>query len=504
MQSKIRRNLCLFLALSGSIAPALFIGCTRTTPVEEGPAPLPYQDQIVKVAVPNEWLAILLNRYKPSWMKKTGARVEAVAYTGTPDATANDTSAWIIRPAEMPRWASSGRLLPVPAEYKAPAGAYNWVGLLALYREKLLRWAGEAYALPLLGESPLCFYRADLLADAGHQQAFRDQYQRDLQPPHTWDDFADIAEYFFSRKEPAKAGPSLPALPESAEELDYLFYSVAAPHVRRAVFQGQNRPVSDEELFSFHYNLKTGEPRIEHAGFVHALQLLQRLQRFRPAGFSAAPPQAFADGQAVLCLADASWISRFRKGLAPTSLGVCEVPGSARWFRFRDCKEQAAPNGNPIPYQGAGGWIAVVPRSAPHPEAAFALFAELGGRATSVQIVFEPQWGGGTFREAHLQPDKNWYSFELDQEKTVRLREAIRHTLDRAGLKNPAVSLRIPDQQAYRQALVEQVRNALTANAGAKEALHKVTVRWKELDAAKDEKKRKNDYLLSLGLSPVQ
>jgi multiple sugar transport system substrate-binding protein len=504
MQSKIRRNLCLFFALCGPIASALCIGCTRATTAEDVPEALPFQDQIVKVAVPNESLAALLNRYKPSWTKKRGARVELVSYTGTPDAAGNDASGWIIRPAEMPHWAASGRLLPVPAEYKARAGAYNWTDLIALYREKLLRWAGETYALPLLGEAPLCFYRADLFVEARHQKAFRDQYKRTLGPPASWDDFADIAEYFYNQKESGKAAPSLPPLPESAEELDYLFYAVAAPHVRHAVFQNQGRPISDEELFSFHYTLKTGEPRIEHAGFLYGLQLLQRLQRFRPAGVSAVPPQAFADGQAVLCLADASWIGRFRKTLAPTSLGVCEVPGSARWFRFRDGKEQASTNGNTIPYQGAGGWIAVVPRSAPHPDAAFALFAELGGRDMSLQIVFEPQWGGGAFREAHLHSEKGWFSFELDQEKTVRLKEALQRTLDRAGLKNPAVRLRIPDQQAYRQALVDQVRNALATNADAKEALHNVAERWKELDAPKGEKQRKNDYLLSLGLAPVQ
>jgi multiple sugar transport system substrate-binding protein len=504
MQSKTRRNLYLFLALSGSIAPALFIGCTRTTPVDEAPATLPYQDQVVKVAVPNESLATLLNRYKPAWTKKSGARVEIVSYTGAADSAGNDASAWIIRPAEMPHWAASGRLAPVPAEYKAPADAYNWGGLLALYRDKLLRWADEAYGLPLLGESPLCFYRADLLADAPHQQAFHDKHGRDLRPPRTWDDFADIAEYFYNNKESGKAVPSLPPLPESVEELDYLFYAVAAPHTRRAVFQDQNLLVSDEELFSFHYNMKTGEPRIDHAGFVHALQLLQRLQRCRPAGPHVAPPQAFADGQAVLCLADASWIARFREGIPATSIGVCEVPGSARWFRFRDGKEQAAPNGNLIPYQGAGGWIAVVPRSAPHPAAAFALFADLGGRATSMQIVFEPQWGGGAFREEHLRSDKSWYSFELDANKTNQLREAVALTLARAGLKNPAVRLRIPDEQAYRQALVKEVRKALKENADAQQALHHVASRWKELDAAKDEKKRKNDYLISLGLSPVQ
>src|SRR5207249_5707639 len=55
-------------------------------------------------------------------------------------------------------------------------------------------------------------------------------------------------------------------LPASAEELDYAFHAVAAPCSRRAIYQDQGRPVGDEELFSYHYNFKTGQPRIDHAG----------------------------------------------------------------------------------------------------------------------------------------------------------------------------------------------------------------------------------------------
>src|SRR5262249_11696467 len=204
----------------------------------------------------------------------------------------------------------------------------------------------------------------------------------------------------------------------------------AASCMRRALYQDQSRPVSDEELFSYHFNFKTGEPRITHAGFVYALQLLQKLQPFRPAQASAAPPEAFARGQAVVCLAQASWIARFRKDLPPGSIGVSEVPGSARWFRFRDAKDQVAPEqGNYVPYQGAHGWLAVVPRTAPHPEAAFALFAELSGRGIGMQVLFEPQWGGGAYREEHLQSSQNWYTFELDKTRTRQLHEALRQTL---------------------------------------------------------------------------
>src|SRR5262249_9443738 len=152
-------------------------------------------------------------------------------------------------------------------------------------------------------------------------------------------------------------------------------------------------------------------------------------------------------------------------------IGVCEVPGSSRWFGFRDGKEVLAPDGgNHIPYQGAHGWVAVVPRSAPHPEAAFALFAELSDRSAGVQLVFDPQWGGGAYREDDLKPSQNWFSSDLGEVPTSQLRESILQTVAPPGLMNPEVRLRIPDQHAYQLALVEQVRQALTENVDAQQA----------------------------------
>src|SRR5262249_38783640 len=158
------------------------------------------------------------------------------------------------RPAEMPRWAAAGLLTPPPTEYKSANGSYAWSGLLPLYREKLLRWAGETYALPLLSGAPVCFYRADLFADTSHQKGYREKYHRDLGPPRTWDEFADIAEHFYENRRPGRLQPSLPSMPANMEDMDELFQMVAAPHMRPESYQEELKRTSDEELFSYHYH----------------------------------------------------------------------------------------------------------------------------------------------------------------------------------------------------------------------------------------------------------
>jgi multiple sugar transport system substrate-binding protein len=504
MQSKIRQKLCLFLGPVAVLLSSSLWGCGHPPQPEVDSARASGEESLLKVACPGEPITSVMKRYAPTWARNAQARVETVIYQDAAELpNLADVSAWVIRPAELPRWAAERKLMAVPAEYKAAGGAYGWNGLLPLYREKLLKWAGEVYGLPVLGEAPLCIYRADLLADSKHQQAFQDRYHHPLGPPKTWEEFADVSEYFCGSRDPRKTAPSLPPLPENSEELDYVFQAVAAPYARQAISQDTNRAVGDDELFSYHYDLKTGQPRIDHPGFVRALQLLQKLQRFRPSRPDALPAQAFAEGSAVLCLAEASWIARFRKRLPENCIGVCEVPGSASWFRFQDGKEQSAlPAGNHVPYLGAGGWIAVVPRSAPQAKAAFALFADLGGRNTSSQIISEPQWGGGIFREEHFKA--NWLAFELDHAMTVQLPQVLRQTVARPGLKNPVVRLRIPDQGPYQQILVEQVRKAIFQNSDAKQALANVAQAWRKLDEGKDEARRRDDYLLSLGLAPLQ
>jgi multiple sugar transport system substrate-binding protein len=504
MQWKTTRKLVLFSALSAAALALLVLGCARPSDSQPEKTVLPFDGQLVKVVCPRPYLATLMNRHGSLWAKVGGARVEAVACQESAEPESiGDSSVWLIRPADLPRFASAGQVLSVPADLTRPNASSGWNGLLALYREKLLRWSGQVYALPVLGEAPLCMYRADLLGQAVHRKQFHEKYNRELGPPQTWEEFAEIAEYFADNRAAGKRTPSLPPLPASDQELDYQFYAVAAPCDRRAVYQDDRKRPSESELFSYHYDMATGQPRIDRPAFVYALKLLKRLQAFRPEGAGATTAQAFADGQAVLCLAEPSVISHVRNHLPPSAIGVCEVPGSARWFAYRDGTEQPAPaGGNHVSYQGAGGWLAVVPRSAPHPEAAFALLAELCGRTASAQIVFNPEWGGGVFRQDQLDSDKDWFGFELNAAQTANLKQSLQQTLARPGLLNPVVCLRTPDQRAHRQALDEQLRLVLTKGADAQEALHAAAKRWNELDAGKDAETRKKEYLLSLGLTP--
>jgi multiple sugar transport system substrate-binding protein len=490
---------CIFAGLAGLLA-----GCRRSAP----PPPPPHQGVVLRVACP-EAAAELVRRQAPHWAARQQARVEVVsdyaAHQGPGPAAGADV--WVLRYADLPRWAAAGRLAPVPEALKGRDAPYRWEGLLPLYRERLLVWAGLPYGVPLLGESTLCCYRADWFADEERQQAYaafqkkRGQPPRPLLAPATWEDYADLAEFFRQAGPAAKPGPSLPALPKDDEALDRLFYQVAVPFVRRAV--GTEGPAGADhldEVFSFHYDLKTGAPHIASPGFVHALRLLLRLQACRPALAQERPQQAFAEGRAALCLSDASWLVAFQaRPELRDKFGICAVPGAASYYTFKGEKKEVKGEGNRVPYLGSGGWAAVVPRSAGHAEAAWDLLASLSCPEGSAQVALEPRWGGGPVRQGQLNRER-WGAFDLDRARGAAVKDVLGKALLHHGLKNPVLCLRTPDQSARRSALVAEVRAALEGKKRPEEALQEAARRWAELDGQKGLEATKAEYRLSLGL----
>lgn len=443
-----------------------------------------------------------------SWALRKGATVRIERYdpaSADPQQTQPAPSAdvWILAPADLPRWAAAGKLEPLPESYKALDNPLAWSDVLPLYREQLTQWDSKTYGLPVAGEAPLCCYRADLLKASAHQAALRNLFGRDLDGPITWEQFARLAEYFRDKGVAGRPGPSLPPLPRSEADLDRLFYTVAAGFARRAVRDDEKRGAyRSDDVFSFHYNYLTGQPRIAEPGFVHALKLLQRLQACRPPEPVDHPEEAFRDGQAVLCLADAPWVKTFQKTAAlHEKIGVCRVPGGDRYFDFQTGQPRQPPSGsvNWLPYLGGAGWLAVVPRTSRNSEAAFDLLAELASAKTSMQIFLGSGGEGGPTRTGQLFRHR-WDSFDLDDKRAALLREILEETLLHRNLKNAVLCLRTPRQATHQAVLVRGIREVLLHGADAEKTLKNVAEAWRKLDGKQGLEEHRADYRRSLGL----
>jgi multiple sugar transport system substrate-binding protein len=350
----------------------------------------------------------------------------------------------------------------------------------------------------VVGESPLCCYRADWLNDPAHQAAMRKLLGSGRTEPATWEQFAQLAEYFH---EHGMGG--LPPLPRADADLDRLFYQVAAGYARRALRTNEERDAAHaEDAFSFHYDVKTGQPRIASAGFVHALKWLQRVQKCRPPEPKDQdhPEKAFAAGRAVLCLTDVPWLKTFQQRPdLRDKIGLCRLPGGECSFDFATGRSHAEPDGNRVPYLGGAGWLAVVRRDSEHVETAFDLLADLSGPKTSMQIFLSAVGRGGPLRTSQLYRHR-WDAFDLDAKQSQRLPEVLQDTLLHRQLKNPALCLRTPRQAEHRVVLVAGLRRALLQGADAEATLREVAEGWRKLDERQGAEKHQADYRRSLGL----
>jgi ABC-type glycerol-3-phosphate transport system substrate-binding protein len=439
------------------------------------------------------------------WVHRAGLRTlnPIVATSGIPD---EQSDLWILPTATLPRWAATDRLTPLPAELLVRGGSFRWSGLLPLYREQLPRWKDGPVAAPLRGDAPMCFYRKDLFTEDTHRNGFERQTRRKLEPPATWDDFAAIAEYFRDHCEEGKRLSSLPALPARDEELDRLYYTIAASTARKMLDsdEEEGKRASDDDLFAFHFDIETGRPLISAPGFVSALTMLQRLQSCRPEKAEAVPQQSFLDGKAVLCLADARLIGAIQKSPLRDRVGVCRVPGSRAYYSSwtGQMHQMSEDHINRIPYLGTGAFLLAVPRSSRHPEIAFELLEELGGREIGQQIVLDPRWGGGATRLEHL--DEHFDSWQLSPADTEQVRTALRETLQ-STIRNPLICLRLPREHEFRAALTTRLRSALVAGKArttedATAVLRAVADDWENLIRQHPEEHKK-DYRRSLGLT---
>jgi multiple sugar transport system substrate-binding protein len=459
----------------------------------------------IRIASPRGATTTLLQRMGRLWSSKFGTRIDVVPYQA--DKGPHDvgpTDLWIITPAQMPRYAAADELLPVPADLLAPGNSYAWASLLPLYRNKLLIWDERAFALPLLDEPLFCFYRSDLLRDPKFDARFQRNHHHRLTRPETWEQFVEIAEFFNAQDGSgvSRHKPSLPSLPQDDSALDWEFYCLAAPFARRAAPEDEPVSGADGASLSFHYDLQTAATRINSPAFVHALEVMQKLQKCRPTSAEVEPPMAFQRDEAVLCLANPTWIARFNADKRVHGrFDFCTIPGTELVFDFDTGVPVKIKEINYVPYLGAGGAVMVVPRSSSRANDAFAFASFLSNSVTSRDIVTEPEWGGGAFRREHLESRVGWQAFETATGGPELLVDCIRRTVAYNQIKNPVVRLRIPDQESHMKALDAELRQALAGKKTAKKALDDTAVRWRELDAGKPEAQRRLEYRMSLSLA---
>ena len=495
------------LAIARALAAAfLLAGCSDSKPTEA--ARRPFEGATVRVEAPADPAArALIERHGRTWADRSGGRLELVS--------AGEADVRLLRPEEMGRLA--GRLAPISIKPQGGQDAFGYERLLRPYAERLTDWGGKPLAVPLLGESLFVVYRADLVEDPRHAgriaERFKARFRRSPRPagPATWQEAGEIAAYFAAEpdwtagEKAAVPRTSLPPLPESAAELDRDFHSVAASFARRAINQEHYATLANNLktalLFSYEFNADSGEPAIAGPGFTAALEFLQSLRAYRPAGTAARPLEAFRSGRAVLALATLSDLPWLQEPGSPVRdrFGIWRVPGSDTAVNPATGRVAAVgeADGNFVPYYGHGGWLGGVDAACQRPEAALDLLMYLSGPLPSLETAAEPAWGGGPTRTTHLDDRSVWHNYGLSGPRTAQLVAAL-EGYSRATLLNPAYRLRVAASQQYMDLFAAGVRPALAEGRPAAAALQAVGQSWQGINP--DRPARLHEYRLSMGL----
>lgn len=478
MQRQCRAIIGKFAVLPVAVTVCIAVGCRSQKP---GPPPRPaprWPDVTVRVSCPPGPVRKLMETHGKTWARDSGA-------TLTLDAPEDRCDVIAMSPPDLPTWTAANRLQPLP-------DASITASFLPLYRARLLQWDGRSYALPLLGDGLLCVYRADVFGDANLRAAFQKAHQREMTPPATWDEFVQLAAFFAEKR----GRPSLAPLPTDEIRLDRLLGSIAAPMVVRAITGSLKARSHDDPnrsaIFSFQYDATTGAPRIAAAGYAAATEVLRQLNASRSKKLDLLA--AFRDDDAVMEIVTLHELGRLTK-LESMRWGVVRVPGSVRVFAPGTVPEGLI---NVVPYVGSVGAFGAVPTNSKCPDAAFDLLTYLCGETVSQEVVHDPVFGGGPFRDAHLNKQPNgWFAYGLDDANTTRLREILRETAD-PRLDNPGIALRIPNQAAHRKVLMEALRRAWSESGDAANALRDADTQWRKLDG--DLTKAREVFRKSLGL----
>ena len=164
MQPKMRKFCLLFCSV---LLCAGLSGCRPTSATHDLPVS-GHKGVELRIACPNEATAELFRSHGQSWAMRQGVKIAIDLYENTndparPSQPATSADIWIIAPGRSARTGptqASSRRCPTPT--RRPIIGLSWSELLPMFREHLVQWEGKSYGLPIVGESPLCFYRAGL------------------------------------------------------------------------------------------------------------------------------------------------------------------------------------------------------------------------------------------------------------------------------------------------------------------------------------------------------
>ncbi|RLE31237.1 hypothetical protein DRJ27_02125 [Candidatus Acetothermia bacterium] len=327
-------------------------------------------------------------------------------------------------------------------------------------------WGGKIYSVTLDGDTFLLYYRKDLFENPEERAAFKAKYGYELpDPPKTWDQVVDLAE-FFTRKKGEKLAGSV---------LTKDFYGYADQAKRGRVYYWYLfRYIPFSAPNPHYFDPETMEPLINSPAAVAALENMKKLLEYSPPGvlgwewdelFNA----AMKDGRVAMWIHWPDEGRRFSE-LAPLpvenpptpKLGIAPTPGVVK-------------DGTYYQYTLVdSAWVASICADSKNKDAAWAVLNYMfGAGAVSLKWVMSPESGWDPNRYSHVNSPL-WRAKVPGIDKFL--------DTEVQAMQNGFPCLKIPGAFEYMDKLDLYISKYLAGEIKtAKEALDKVAEEWKKI-----------------------
>ena len=381
-------------------------------------------------------------------------------------------------------------LQTLPKELLQPANL-DWTDLFLGLRERVAASDRGSMLLPINAPVLVCYYRDDLLRQAG------------LSPPATWDDYQRLLDQWETW------APGLTAVePWSPEFRATLFLARAVSFARHPGH------------FSLYFDIEEGRPLIDGPGFVRGLETaLRAFPRLAPESASFDPADCrreILSGRAALAITYETGPGNAPLPFAPVKaemaartaverakgmqIGFCRLPGASeaynptleRWEAPQDAKV------NVVGLTGFGGLaLGISTRTASSGIPAASNLLE--SLVDEENFAAFPAGSRALCRESQLLDPGNWTGPELSPSEMGRYLDAVSRSLRDRHL---VLDLPFAARDEFRTALAGGVTEGLKGEKDPQAVLTGVATAWHQILARRGAAAIIDSYRRSLGIPP--
>lgn len=385
--------------------------------------------------------------------------------------------------------------------YMQKYGYPDWEDVMPA-QKVIVGWGDQIMALPYDGDNHLFYYRKDALEVPEYQEKFRQKhgYLYNL-PPADWSEVRDIAEFFngWDWDKDGEVEYGIAYIAQQNTQAMWSYLDIVAQYTTTA-----GKPSNDTSNIFF--DAETMEPLCKSPGWVEAMKMIQDLAAFAPPGllgygFSELR-QAFVSGNSAMAIdwADIAIQAQYPeqygskvKGL----LGYGPLPGAAKYYDRKANRWVEQPHN--VNFLDFGGWVYVIPRSAPHKEAAYKFGTFITSPERSLQDVcgIHGYTGANAWRKSHFENVDAWVQGGWDRASAEPFLKGVADILQDSYA---VTDLMIPGASEYYNSIDTHLNKVLSGAITAEKGCEQIYDDWARITRERGLEEQKRYYRGSLGL----